>query len=196
MCLRGEHRMAAALFVQFGAYLRPGELLEGGLIRDSVVLPEFIPASHRRTCYLLLGTHGRTTKNRREQTVEIACPIIIIAVLRKVISQTVTGQTLFPFSYQTYYKAIQAAASAQGLASLGFTPHSKRAGGATQDLMDGKDFNHVQNKGRWANQHSCRIYLDRAMALAGATIEKSIPFHILLAKPHLVGDIFLLSSLS
>ena len=42
----------------------------------------------------------------------------------------------------------------------GYTPHSARAGFATESIAEGRDFVSVRESGRWLNDTSLRVYLD------------------------------------
>ena len=188
--MRGHSRLAAGLLVQFGAYLRPSELL--GLTKRDVVLPEHHAHGTKRRCYVLLGMRGRTTKVRREQVAEV-CGTLSIAALRWLCRNAASDDTrLVHETYDEYRKCLLAAAICMGIPQLGFTPHSPRAGAATQDIMDDVPFGAVQEYGRWAHAQSCRMYLDRAKALAVDSVAAGIRFSGLADNPSRIGAFFAL----
>jgi hypothetical protein len=187
----GRLRPGIGLLTQFGAYLRPSEMQ--GLVTTDVVLPEMAGAG-AKGCYLLLGMSERGTKVRREQTAQVYDPYVI-AALRFLIAHTRQGEKLFPFTAEAYASLLRAHGRCLGLSDLGFTPHSPRAGAATQDRMDGVPFSEVQERGRWLVAASLRIYLDRAMALAQATVRHAKDLLPLLENPSLMGTFFRLAPL-
>ena len=56
-----------------------------------------------------------------------------------------------------------------GLQQLGFSPHSPRAGFATEAIADGADFVSVREAGRWLADSSLRTYVDLVRVAAIAT---------------------------
>jgi len=153
---------ARGFLVQYAGYLRPGELLR--LTSSAVVLPEWCPdyvGSPR--AFLILGTPERLTKVNREEVVEITDPIGIAAL--RALVRTGSAQ-LVPLSADRYRKAFQRATAAAGLGALGITPHSLRAGAATQDSIDGVSFETIRARGRWRVESTARMYLAQANVLA------------------------------
>ena len=139
-----------------------------------------------------MRTHG--TKVRREQTVELTNPWII-AILRFVLRNTRAGERLFPFDHNQYTQALKGAWSLLNVSNLGLTTYSPRPGAATDDLLQGVAFSTVQERGRWLHPQSCRIYLDRAQALALTTNAVAARFNRLAQDPKLIGDVFAFSPL-
>jgi len=89
------------------------------------------------------------------------------------------------FSFETFRRRLARAAKELGWEDLHFTPHSIRAGGATQKLLDGVPFAQLQEAGRWSSPQSCKVYLDAVFALAASTTARAKPFLPLLALPSL-----------
>ena len=58
-----------------------------------------------------------------------------------------------------------------------FTPHSLRAGGATDDKLQGKPIAEIQFSGRWESLSTCRGYVDIVYAVLPETIyeESKVP---------------------
>lgn len=103
---------------------------------------------------------GKTGKN---QWVELRRPFVA-RILRAYCRRRLTaGHTrLFSLSYNDYLDQLHRASSALGLPSL--SPHSLRRGGATQDRLDGRSFDYIQTRGRWASLRTCKNYIDTARA--------------------------------
>ena len=80
-------------------------------------------------------------------------------VLRALKRLTPPGLLLFPISYSSYRLLIKAGEEALGLAA-GFTPHSPRAGFASDSRAEGWSFEEIRETGRWVSDSSLRIYLD------------------------------------
>jgi hypothetical protein len=180
--------MGIGLLVQFEGSLRACELFS--IRARDVVFPEFQPHLKRKKCFILLG-FGRSTKVKRQQVAKLSNPFVI-AALRYVYSQARTPEEfLFSFSYSEYSGLLNTSLGKLGLEGLGFTPHSPRSGKATQMILDEVPFKEVQEDGRWASETSLRIYLDRAQALAGDTVARSIPLLPYVHNPCRIGKIFL-----
>ena len=122
---RGMHRLAAAMFVQLGAGLRPSELLS--LTKDHV----FVPANVCELINIRLGVVV-SNKIKREQFVQI-CPHdqpLAYKLMRLAHAATLEGARLFNFSYSAYNASFAQAEKHFGL-DLRLTAHSGRAGFAT-----------------------------------------------------------------
>ena len=179
---------ALGLLVQFGGYLRSVELLE--LTTDDIILPEFQKHSQEKQgCFLLLGMRTHGTKARREQVAEVHDPWII-AALRFTYRNTAPGQKLFNMTYPQYAANLQSAWADMGLDDIGLGTHSSRAGAAVRDLLNNVPFESVRERGRWLHDQSCRIYLDRAQALALATQARSLKYQHYALNPQRIGNIF------
>ena len=77
------------------------------------------------------------------------------------------GQLLTNLNYDRYRTILDRALKDLGLADLGFTPHSPRAGWATSLRMAGMPFKEIKERGRWQNALTLRIYLG---AVAASTV--------------------------
>jgi hypothetical protein len=101
------------------------------------------------------------TKVRREQSVtlrEAEDPTVYELVIR-VIMVTPAGGFLFPYCYHAYNRAFKDVEQALGL-KVGFSPHSPRAGFASERLARGEPAAEIQRKGRWLMQSSFAVYAD------------------------------------
>ena len=147
--------LASALIVQFEGYVRPSEIL--GLTKDRVFLPEFCHAFLGRGCFVVLGEPAVGTKVNRQQFVQLHRPLAI-AALRALFYLAAPGGRLVPYTYSQYSRGLKDAIVRLNLSHLNFSVGSPRPGSATQDILDGKLFSYVQNRGRWKHEKTCRIY--------------------------------------
>ena len=192
LCRRDAHEQAAGLVVQFGAFLRPNELLR--LTAKDVVLPEAAPQyGPTPTAILVLGTATRGTKVGRQQVAHVRHPWAIAALRFLVHRARVHGGTLVRVPYSQYRASFLRAGEDTGLtqAGLRFTPHCPRAGAATQGKLEGRSVPDLMEDGRWVAQRSLRTYLDVAMAMASRSLHAAQPFRALLEQPASVGPIFI-----
>ena len=75
---------------------------------------------------------------------------------------------VFGFNLGTYQRLLAKACEALQLPA--FTPHSARAGFATDQFLAGVDFVTIREAGRWLSDASLRVYLD---AVTAASVEAS-----------------------
>ena len=83
---------------------------------------------------------------------------------------TAVGERLVPTSYGAYARLIRAAEQALGL-SVGWTPHSARAGFASDGIARGRPAPDIQEEGRWRSAESFRTYVD---VITAASINASL----------------------
>ena len=72
---------------------------------------------------------------------------------------TLEGLLVFPESYSTFRLLLRRVEAQLGL-SVGWTPHSGRAGYASDSRAEGVPFEEVREQGRWQSDSSLRRYLD------------------------------------
>jgi hypothetical protein len=150
----GRPKMGVGLQLQISVGLRPSELL--GLKREHALL---VSEEGRFIIFRLGALVG--TKVRREQSVtlrEAEDPSVYELVIR-VIMVTPAGGFLFPYCYHAYNRAFKSVEQALGL-RVGFSPHSPRAGFASERLARGEPAAEIQRKGRWLMQSSFAVYAD------------------------------------
>ena len=80
---------------------------------------------------------------------------------------TKPGQNLTILNYNRFRGILDRALKDLDLTDLGCTPHSPRAGWATKLRLSGMPFTEIQERGRWQNAATLRIYLD---AVAASTV--------------------------
>ena len=145
--------LGVALYLQHCQGLRPSEVL--GISISDIRLPgDDVGAPDVATIALGLRTG---TKAKRAQFT-IVKDKRAIALLRWAIQRS-TGEKLFPVSYGTYRSALKKHCLHLNL-DLKITPHSPRAGFATQAIADGIPFLTVMELGRWLSESSLRCYVD------------------------------------
>ena len=98
------------------------------------------------------------TKAKRAQAVILRHPLTI-DLLRYVVQRPRPGERLFAYSYSTYRKLLTKVESELGL-EMGWTPHSPRAGFASESIQDGCRFGETKEAGRWVADSSLRTYID------------------------------------
>ena len=153
---QGRPRAAGGLVVQRELGLRPGEVTS--LFPDDITLPEHFAAGRGDVrAVVALGTR-KGTKAKRIQSVVCRNPVII-GILRWLCNTCKPGSTLMGISYDGYRKLFRSS-QAQAALEAGYTPHSPRAGFATESIAEGQDFVSVREAGRWLSDSSLRIYLD------------------------------------
>ena len=96
----------------------------------------------------------------------------VIGLLRWLYHVCAAESTLMGCSYDTYRKLLRAAQEQSGL-TAGYTPHSPRAGFATESIAEGADFVSVREAGRWLSDTSLRVYLDVVGAASLAASQKA-----------------------
>jgi integrase len=151
---QGRPKMGVGLMLQIFLGLRPSELL--GLKKDHVLL---LSDGERIMIFRLGALVG--TKARREQAVtlrETEDPTLYELTVR-ILLITHAGGFLFPYCYYAYNHAFKSVETDLGL-KVGFTPHSPRAGFASERIALGEPEAQVQRKGRWYMQSSFAVYAD------------------------------------
>ena len=93
---------------------------------------------------------------------------------------TPKGHNLFEclslMQYQTLFKWLNAAFGLEG-----YSPHSPRAGFASEGMLSRKSFVELREEGRWTCDSSLRVYLD-VIATAAAVAEQDSRQHLSLVR--------------
>jgi integrase len=153
---KGRPKMGVGLQLQISVGLRPSELL---FLKKEHALLQTVGEDERIIIFRLGALVG--TKARREQSVtlrEAEDPSVYELVVR-VIMVTHAGGFLFPYCYHAYNRAFKTVEFDLGL-KVGFTPHSPRAGFASERIALGEPEAQVQRKGRWYMASSFAVYAD------------------------------------
>lgn len=158
-------KLAGGMLIQQDLGLRPSEML--GLQANDISLPEQqTGASGRARAIIGLGMRSGT-KAGREQAVVLRDPVLL-GLLRWLVATADETGRLVPYSYENYRRILAKAEAAAGL-SVGWTPHSPRAGYASDGVAQGKSFVDLREGGRWVCDASLRTYIDVVAAASIAT---------------------------
>ena len=158
LAMHCQFRKGFAPALQQATALRPTELLK--LCPEDVMFP---PDGVGRIV-IRLGTNVGTKVKREQFTILDSYKFPDLAwLLRILVLCTAPGQRLFPFSYNAYLKCIRDVESLLGL-NLGCTPHSPRAGYASEEASLGTPVPEIMTGGRWGSEASAKIYIDVVVA--------------------------------
>ena len=139
--------------------LRPREMLE--LLPDHFVLP---PGEQHLTVntYIVVNLEVKQgTKIKRPQSSVLRYKQFpqLFKLILCLLMCTPRGQKIFPYSYSQYSKALKQFQKKLGL-TTGWTPHSPRAGFASESVAEGMPTMEIKEQGRWISESSFRTYLD------------------------------------
>ena len=138
----GMPRLGIGLLLQRELGLRPREMLS--LATHDISLPEHSLASAE---YMTIALGSRSgTKAKRAQAV-ICRQRILVGLYRYLHAVTYSGDRLVPYSYEQYRRALKRAEQIWGI-SVGYTPHSPRAGFASEAFAEGMSFSDIKEAGR------------------------------------------------
>ena len=158
---RGHGRLGAGMVLQQALGLRPSEVL--GLQAVDVMLPE--ERGLEPTAPVVVGLGIRTgTKAKRAQTVSLQNPTKA-ALLRWLKRGTKPDHCIVGYTYESYRRLLRQMCGELRL-EVEFTPHSPRAGFATECVSAGLGLARTRELGRWVSEASCRTYLDVSSAAA------------------------------
>ena len=164
-CAARFPRLAVGMLLQQKLGLRPSEMLE--LTTESCSMPEHRADTLDSTVVIALG-QKTGTKAKREQSVVLRCDRVI-SWLRWALSLTPAGGRVFPFTYDLYRNLFKRVERTLGIA-VGWTPHSPRAGFASEAIARGVSFAEVREAGRCRADSSLRTYID-IVAAAQITVD-------------------------
>ena len=163
MAVRGAPRMGLGIMLQVRTGLRPGELLK--LMPEHILFPEDQGDWSQATpVVIVLGAKGGTKSQRAQVALLHRGEPEFWSLLKTCRDATPPGHYLIPYTMATYRMELRNLEKILKV-SIGWTPHSPRAGFATDQKLAGVSFEQIQEAGRWASQSSLRIYLD----VVGAT---------------------------
>ena len=139
--------------------LRPGEMLsiesQHVVLSDNASIP-----GHPRHLVVNLGVR-QGTKVKRPQSVVVRenedPDLFRLLLLVKL--YTADGSRLFPYTLEQYRSRLKAFSSFYHLQYV-WTPHSPRAGFASEARARGRPFTEIQEEGRWISASSLRVYID------------------------------------
>ena len=163
-CL-GHPRLGIGLLLQQCTGMRPSEML--ALLGHHVLFPESCNIPTQTQVVIRLGFRTGT-KAKREQccAFDPALRPDLANLLRRLLESTPGDERLFPYNLQQYGRVLKKISKMLQIEHLGLTPHSPRAGFASQASLEGKTFLEIREKGRWLSDSSLRVYLDVVGALS------------------------------
>ncbi len=111
-----------------------------------------------------LGTKANTKAKRPQANsiLEASSPVLV-GILRDLKSITRPQNRMFPFTLEAYRKTLVAIQSESRL-KMGWSPHSVRAGFASEAKAWGMSFEQIRETGRWKVDSSLQIYIDMLQA--------------------------------
>ena len=168
----GQRRLAVALLIQFLFFLRTAEIY-GLRPRDVSCL---------QTGHVVVALPHTKTSRGRAQSVSLFEPFLC-RVLPPTLSQWSPDGPIIDSSLQTFRARFQLLVVLLGLEEGTFLPYGLRRGGATFHWQTCQNFEATMIMGRWADQKTCRIYLDEARALL---VQQQLTISALPRLPHFV----------
>ena len=168
--LLGYCRLGAGLVIQQAKGLRPSELL--GLRGADIYLPSLQVFGKQNAVVLNLGSkHGTKSKRAQSAVLNGSEHPIAYALAVELSASTPSIQYVFNgISLSQYQNVLRKASTLLGL--HGYTPHSPRAGFASDAMLNNKGFVNIREEGRWLSDASLRVYLDIvSTAQQGATAD-------------------------
>ena len=158
MAARGKTRMGYGIAFQQATALRPCELRI--LCKNHVMRPE----NDMGKFIIRLGADVGTKVKREQYAVLDSFQHTDFAwLLCLLLDATPDGGKLFPFSYNSHNSTISDIEAHLGL-KLGATPHSPRAGFASEGAALGTPVSEIREKGRWQSELSFKMYVDVIVA--------------------------------
>jgi hypothetical protein len=153
----GVARLGLGCVVQQRLGMRPGEMLT--IESDHVLVPTCHDISQRHLVINLGVKQG--TKLKRPQSVVLRekdhPDLFRLILLLKLL--TPGNVRLFPFTLEKYRFWLKEFSRAYNL-PFHWTPHSARAGYASEARAAGRNFTEIQEEGRWISPSSLRVYID------------------------------------
>ena len=151
----GAPDLGIGIMVQRECGMRPSELL--GLQEGDISFPEDRGGGSEPIAVIALGVR-KGTKAKREQAVVLRDARLAI-LLRMICRRRRRGDRIFAYSYTTYRRLINKIENQLQL-NIGLTPHSPRAGMASEAILAGYRFQDIKEAGRWIVDSSLRTYID------------------------------------
>jgi hypothetical protein len=169
MSHHGNAPLGGLLILQQLQCLRPSEAL--GLVGSALVSPEDYPLAGGSG--LLLLAPGGKTKSGRPQTSMVTDPLAL-KLLRWFRRSVLPSDRLSSIrTLAQLSRWLKLATGAFNLQHIGWTPHSPRAGRASDMMMMGLSFLRIREAGRWQSDSSLRRYLD-VMAVMGGEAARAL----------------------
>ena len=161
----GHPRLGIGVSLQNRTGLRPSELL--GIKARHVLFPLPGPEGGEPIAVIRLGASGGGTKAKREQFAILRRSLHpdVFDSLRDLVGCTDSESLLFPYSYRKYGSLLKTVCASLKI-GVSFTPHSPRAGFATDGVCRGMPITEIKAAGRWKSETSFLTYIDVVQSLA------------------------------
>ena len=160
----GHPRLGIGMVLQQTKGLRPSELL--GIEASDIVLPEEMDSTGVQAVIIGLGVRQGTKAKRPQSAVlPLQQHIELVHALRTLKGCTADNAHIFPYTLEQYNRMIKKISKTLNL-DIRYTPHSLRAGFASEGRALGKQFTELREEGRWISDSSLRIYVDVVGAAA------------------------------
>ena len=166
MAALGHPKLGAGVLLQQHLGLRPSEVLS--LERQDIALPREANLGGSSSAAVVgLGMRSGT-KAKRAQSV-LLCDRTMLALLSWLVSESQDGQRMIPYSYEQYRRLLKKITSTVLHLDIAWTPHSPRAGFASDATAAGRSFTEICEAGRWIADSSLRTYIDVVSAASIST---------------------------
>ena len=147
--------VALGVVVAFWALLRTGELLQVKN-KDIICSQDFV--------VIHLGSTKMAARNAGTESASFSHEKISI-MLQAWKSVTAPDALLIDMSASVFRQWFARGLQATGLDATPYKPYSLRRGGATQVFLETRSYSFVCQRGRWASERTCRIYIQDSVAL-------------------------------
>ncbi|CAK0903818.1 unnamed protein product, partial [Prorocentrum cordatum] len=154
----GVPRLGVGLLLQVDRGLRPSEMLQ--LRAKDISLPSSRGGPDLQPNWVInLGAKSATKAKRMQFAIILEQGGVLENLLHRVVLGTPPEGLLFPYSLVDYRHRLKQFEAAPGL-DIHWTPHSARAGFASDSVARGVPFQDIKEAGRWLTESSLRIYVD------------------------------------
>jgi integrase len=156
--VRNEPHLCAALLLGFVGLLRSGEIVQ--LVRSQLTF-----LSTDKLVIALPDSKGAKRSGQPEHVIVYEAPIV--RFVKSLVADLSPSDAIYSCSHASLGDDIRRLASLIGLHHPSLTPYTLRRGGATWLYQQTLSFDVVQDKGRWSEARTCKIYVNTATAEIG-----------------------------
>ena len=164
----GYARLGGGQVLQQRLGLRPGEVTT--LVPEDICFPEEVTGIPNGMIIIGVGMR-KGTKLKRPQAAYLdpSKNGDVAELLRRFKRSTPPGHRLVPHSLDCWRRMLKEVESRLNL-TVGWTPHSGRAGFASEMKALGMPFLEIREAGRWTMDASLRVYIDTISAVSITTM--------------------------
>ena len=163
LCVRGVPRLGVGVVLQGKVGMRPSEML--GIVTSDLIFPEeagYVRGQGPLVIGLGIKANTKAKRPQSNSILESAGPVLV-GTLRLLKARTAPGGRLFPYTLEKYRKLLTSVQT-ECKTQMGWTPHSPRAGFASEASAWGMSFEQIRENGRWKVDSSLRVYIDMVQA--------------------------------